>query len=146
MLPAGHRDPGNSQGAAALPRRAFPEVGGSSAQADPRPHCPPRQPGGDRRAAGPGGFLVAQNVPGLHLGESRIKHDLKLLYSLKRTDSRFLKGQGGVPARTKASPGLGGQVPQKLALRDTPNERSNLEWRCLQGTLKWCRHSYIRRE
>lgn len=33
----------------------LPEVGGSSAQADPRPHCPPRRPGGVRIADGPGG-------------------------------------------------------------------------------------------
>lgn len=49
----------------------------------------------------------------------------------------------GLLARTKSPLGLGGQVPQKLVLRETKEgsdsgSNSDLELRCLQVTLKWC--------
>ena len=75
----------------------LPEVGGSSAQADPRPHCPSRRPGGVRIADGPGVgggggggvFLQAQSMPGLHFLEIRTELPRKLLCILKRMDFRF---------------------------------------------------------
>lgn len=87
-------------------------------------------------------FLQAQGKPGLHFGESRIKHCLKLLCSLKRTDFRFWRNKQGTLCKDKAFPDLGGQVLQGW-FEERPKERGNsgptsgLELRCLQVTLKW---------
>ena len=99
-------------------------------------------------------FLQAQGAPALHLGERVIEQCLKLLYSLKRMDFMFLKGQGVLSTSTRPFPGLGGQVLQKLILRETPRNAnrcqgsnscpiSDLELRHLQVTLKWWSKSYI---
>ena len=67
-------------------------------------------------------FLQAQGAPALHLGEIVIKQCLKHLYSLKSMDFRFLKGQGVLSTSTRPFPGLGGQVLQKLVLREAPRD------------------------
>ena len=67
-------------------------------------------------------FLQAQGAPAPHLGETVIEQCLKHLYSLKRMDFRFLKGQGVLSTSTRPFPGLGGQVLQKLVLREAPRD------------------------
>ena len=102
-------------------------------------------------------FLQAQGASALHLAGRVIEQCLKLLYGLKRMDFRFLKGQGVLATSTKAFPGLGGQVLQKLVLRETPRDAkrcqgsnscptSDLELRHLQVTLKWWSKSCIQSE
>ena len=88
MLPAGHRETSKSQGGTCTFLR--PLSGGRQfrTQADPRPHSPAM-------------FLQTQGAPGLHFGESQTQHGLKLHYSLKRMDSRFLKGQERPPLQAK---------------------------------------------
>ena len=86
LLSAGHRDPGKSQGGRCTSPWVSPKEGGSRAQADPRPHCPPRRPGGVPRCCGGWGvsdslamFLQAQGAPALHIGETVIVQCLKRL-------------------------------------------------------------------
>ena len=129
LLSAGHRDPGKSQGGRCTSPWVSPKEGGSRAQADPRPHCPPRRPGGAPGCWGGWGecdslvmFLQAQGAPAPHLGKTVIEQCLKRLYSLKRMDFRFLKGQGVLSTSTRPFPGLGGQVLQKLVLREAPRD------------------------
>ena len=105
----------------------------------------------------PSMFLQAQGAPALHLAGRVIEQCLKLLYSLKRMDFRFLKGQGVLSTSTRPFPGLGGQVLQKLVLRETPRDAkrcqgsnscptSDLKLRHLQVTLKWWSKSCIQSE
>ena len=59
LLSAGHREPGKSQRGRCTSLWVSPKEGGSRAQADPRPHCPPRWPGGVPGCCGGAGGLRA---------------------------------------------------------------------------------------
>ena len=103
-LRAGHRDPGNSQGAAALPRRAFREVGGSSAQADPRPHCPPRQPGRRPEGSRPGGIPTSTERAWPALRGERNKTPLEASLQPEENGFQVPERARGPPREDRGSP------------------------------------------
>ena len=114
--PAGHREPGRREGGICVSLKGLlEEVGSSRAQIHPRPHYLTKQTGGVQRAAGAGRWGGDDNLsvptsrgwawPALwwRRGE-RKKLCLKLLYSLKETGAKFLKGQEESPPEDKGLP------------------------------------------